>query len=62
MAKHTVEAPIDKVKELILQEYPSYYNLKFKEKLVIVREFVKPMCHSEMYYYMEKTKDGEVDG
>jgi hypothetical protein len=54
--KHQVEAPIDRVKDLILQEYPTYYQKSEQAKRNIIAEFVKPASHDVMYNYMKESK------
>jgi hypothetical protein len=57
MTIRNVTAPIDKIRELILQEYPNYYELNHIRKRDIVAQFVKPIDAQEMYEYMEEDKD-----
>ncbi len=63
MAKHQVEAPIDKVKDLILlAEYPGYYNMSEEGKRNAIARYVKGFLDQKvMFEYMEKTKDGGAD-
>jgi hypothetical protein len=60
MAKHHVEAPIEKVKKLILDEWPGYYNMSHEAKLHKVSLYVKPVHQEIMLDYMQKT-ESEVD-
>lgn len=50
--KHQVVSPIERVKELILQEYPDFYELGEITQEVIVDEFVKPVDADIMLNYM----------
>lgn len=59
IVRHVV-APIEKVKELILENHKGYMNLKLKEKIVIVKHFAKFENDTdllEFLEYMEEEKD-----
>lgn len=54
--KHQVVCCIDKVKELILQENPDFYELGEITQEVIIDEFVKPVDAEVMFNYMIDTE------
>jgi len=51
-----VSAPMDKMKELILNEYPRYYSSSEETKTAIILEFIKEHDAIAMYEYMKETE------
>ena len=52
MAKHQVHCPIDKVKKIILNEYPEFYTMSEIAKRNIIAFFVKPIHHDDVIKFM----------
>lgn len=53
---HSVEAPIHKVKEIILQDWPVFYNMCDEGKRRAISYFVKPIHQDYMFEYMKNTE------
>ncbi len=51
-----VTAQTDKMKELILQEYPNYYSLSAPAKVIAILKFINECDAETMYKYMEETE------
>lgn len=51
---HSVEADIDIVKSLILEDYPKYNTYNETRKKNIISFYVKPCDQLKMYEYIEK--------
>jgi hypothetical protein len=56
-----VTAPTDRMKELILQEHPKFYNLQPETQREIVKLYIKECDVEIMFDYMQETKEGERD-
>lgn len=57
---HHVEAPIEKVKQLILKEHPQFYAYSEALKAHIIKFWVKPVDHKTMYQYIKKECDKKM--
>lgn len=54
MSIHKVKCPIDKLKELILKEYPHYYKMNKTDKLMIINFFTPEV--DIMYEYLKESE------
>ena len=52
-----VKAPMDRMKELILQEHPNYYLLSEEGKTSVILEFIKECDAIQMYEFMRDTQN-----
>ena len=54
---HHVSAPVEKVKELILENNKGYMNLRLKEKIIIVKHFAHFDNDTELLEFLEYMED-----
>lgn len=54
MPTYKVTCPVDKLKELVLQEYPGYYNMSESGKLMAIEQFTPEV--KTMYEYLEESE------
>lgn len=52
-----VTCPVNKVKELILQQYPNYYKRNMEVQLEMVSDFVKEPDVIVMFDYMKESEE-----
>lgn len=58
MSIHKVKCPIDKLKELILKEYPHYYKMNKTDKLMIINFFTPEV--DIMYEYLKESEKERI--
>lgn len=56
---HHVVAPIEKIRELILENHKGYMNLRLKEKIIIVKHFAKFENDTELLEFLEYMEETE---
>ena len=60
--KLQVTCPINRMRDLILANYPMYYGLDEKQQMEVVKQFVKPVDEYRTYQYMAEHRNNPVEG
>ncbi len=57
-----VTCPINRMRDLILNNCPEYYGLNEQSQTEVVRQFVKPVDENRTFQYMADHKADPVEG